>query len=270
MEFGYLMLKNPNYFGNMPELGKAEITLVEDTYYEDIACIGFNPEQDTLYAIIRIKQNYGYGGDLCSKGSYEYVRFYVDWDNDGDFDEEFEDVGVASVNVHDIPGSKPLYYCVMLKLDSKKKPCNYPQVLKVRAILSWSAVPPEKNPDWKPVWGEVDERYIQIRPSPFLVADLIDIIGPEIIKEKIGKLKDYLDLETPVLKPIEPSLEELEREYKGKGVPEHRIKFKQIASNIEKFSKDALSVSPVLKSFVADALKCKFDTSYEELQCVGL
>jgi hypothetical protein len=50
-----------------------------DTRYEEIKCIGFNPDLSSLTAIINVKHPYGYCGDLCKKGSYEHVAFW-EWD----------------------------------------------------------------------------------------------------------------------------------------------------------------------------------------------
>ncbi len=73
-----------------------------NTKYEELKCIGFYPDRDLLEAVIDVKLPYGYKGNLCSAGSFEHVRFFVDWDGDGDFTDAGEDVGIASVNVHDI------------------------------------------------------------------------------------------------------------------------------------------------------------------------
>ena len=105
--FKKLIIQNPNYFGTFPEL-KIELVLPmkANTKYEEIKCIGFYPDTDLLEAVIDVKLSYGYKGSLCSLGSFEYVRFFVDWNGDGDFEDEDEDVGITSVNVHDIPGTK--------------------------------------------------------------------------------------------------------------------------------------------------------------------
>ncbi|MHC4727150.1 MAG: hypothetical protein ACYS17_07945 [Planctomycetota bacterium] len=80
MEFKKLIIQNPNYFGTFPD------TIIEpvkpmkfNKKYEEIKCLGFYPEQDLLKAIISVKLPYGYKTDLCHQGSFEYVRFFVDW-----------------------------------------------------------------------------------------------------------------------------------------------------------------------------------------------
>jgi hypothetical protein len=54
-------------------------------YYEEIGCIGYNPRERMLEAVINIKRPYGYGGGCKSHGSAEYVQFCFDRTGDGDF-----------------------------------------------------------------------------------------------------------------------------------------------------------------------------------------
>lgn len=277
-DFSKLTLVNPNYFGNIPESKfKPELLMTKETTYEDISCVGFNPNRDMLYATLRVKLNSGYSGDLCSAGSYEYVRFYVDWDGDGDFEDPDEDVGLVSVNVHDIPGSKPLNYCVTLKIDPSKKPCTMPQKVQVRAVLSWNAAPPPNTPNYTPVWGEMEDRWIQIDPSSFVLADLIDMtkikLEPTLVKN--------LNLAQPIAKPATLSPMELKELYKDLDVPEHRLNIKQVSMHTEKLSKNvnvavselktSVSIIPdTIKEGLIQALTSPLDVKYEELHCVGL
>jgi hypothetical protein len=36
-----------------------------DTSYEELKCVGFNPDQSSLVGVITVKSRYGYSGDLC-------------------------------------------------------------------------------------------------------------------------------------------------------------------------------------------------------------
>src|ERR1700737_2083251 len=75
-----LLANNPNYFGNAPDSGDKPVnTLAFDTSYEELRCIGYNPDLGLLSATIEIKLPFGFGGDLCSNGSLEYVRFWVSY-----------------------------------------------------------------------------------------------------------------------------------------------------------------------------------------------
>ena len=77
-----LLLANPNYFGNLKESGlKSVLNIAGDTAYEEIGCVGFNPQLGRLEAVVYINADGGYLGDVCSSGSQEFVRFYLSYDN---------------------------------------------------------------------------------------------------------------------------------------------------------------------------------------------
>src|SRR6185437_9188734 len=118
LEIHKLLANNPNYFGTAPGTDFKVVEPIKfNTTYEELTCVGLWPEANLLEATVQVKQPFGFLGDLCKKGSDEYVRFFIDWDNDGDFTDFNEDLGVASVNVHDIPQVKrhPLCYAVRRK-----------------------------------------------------------------------------------------------------------------------------------------------------------
>jgi hypothetical protein len=269
--FGRLLLKNPNYFGNLTlEEYQPQLLITSDTQFEEISCVGFNPEKDMLNAVIQVKLNSGYSGDLCAIGSYEYVRFFVDWNRDGAF-QESDDVGITSVNVHDIDGVKPLNYCVSLKISPKKKLCIFPQKLKVRAILSWNAAPPPNDPDFTPVWGEVVDFWIQVKPRSFFIPDLIKVgelqLQPSLVKK--------LDMAQPVGKLRKLKYTELKELYKEVKVPEHRLNIHQVTKLITKFKKDVniedfQQLSDSLQEVLPQLLSPPSDVTYEEIYCLGL
>lgn len=41
-------------------------------FWEEITCVGYNPQTLTLEAVVAIKQTSGYSGGLCSAGSKEF------------------------------------------------------------------------------------------------------------------------------------------------------------------------------------------------------
>lgn len=250
-----ILQKNPNYFGTLKVSEfKAVKAMQLNTKYEEIRCLGFFPEQDLLEAIVDVKLPYGYSGALCKPGSYEYIHFYVDWNKDGDFTDEGEDVGGTGVNVHDIPNkrypcvdkSKPLSYALSQKIQSKKYPCKRPYLVKVRAILSWNLKPTAGDPDFKPVWGNVVETWIQIRPS---------------VKQ------------INIIKPVQ-----LKKMYTGKDVTETRFDFVSINNEAIKVEKNP----ELMKKYKADkkfsslvknielVQMQKGNISYEQLHCLGL
>lgn len=282
-EFKKLIIENPNYFDTFPETKiKPLKPMNSNTKYEEIKCIGFYPDRDLLEAIIDVKLPYGYGGNLCSQGSFEYVRFFVDWNGDGDFTDDSEDVGIASVNVHDIPDTdkvcldkaKPLSYALRVKIDSKKRICTLPNLVKARAILSWDAPPPAGNPWYRPVWGNVLEKWIQIKPANFLLKDIIKVADLKQLKIEPA----MLDLDMAISKTKELTTLELKEAYKDKDIPEHRFNFAEIYQVAEKIKQypDLMikykldsKFSKIIKN-IEIILADKPDTKYEELRCVGL
>ena len=183
--FRFLLLQNPNYFGNLSEAGiksnKASLKIFSDTDYEELSCISFNPKSNELSGIVKVKQTGGYGGGECTDGSKEYVRFYVDYNNDGTWVDE----GAVNFDAHNLPFSETLCYAVTLKLDPDKRSCckHKPVLPRVRGVLSWNNEPPPNQPNWLPVWGNRLEADIQIAPRTgffchiwdFLLEQKIDI-----------------------------------------------------------------------------------------------
>ena len=127
-----------------------------DTTYEQLTCAGYNPQTRTLEAVISIKQNGGYSGNLCTAGSNEYVSFF------GFFGGVWNALGTAQVNVHDLasiqPGN-PVNYAVFRVSDLTSEICEKLTSVPLRAILSWQTVP--TGPDFVPVWGNVLNTNVQ-------------------------------------------------------------------------------------------------------------
>ncbi len=173
-QFTSLLMANPNYFGNLTESAYTPVVEIKsNTYFEEIGCVGFHPQTDRLEAVVFVNQPNGYGGNICSKGTPEYVRFYLSCNN-GD---TWEDVGIASFRAYNIPegtvGRKRLEYAVSLDIDDKTKEkfCFIENICYVRAILSWNFPPPPNTPDFVPVWGNVHNTHIQIDALKFFLVD---------------------------------------------------------------------------------------------------
>lgn len=295
-EFKALILSNPNYFGNLIDSPYEAVTQITgNPTYEELTCIGFNPDTNLLEATIAIKLPFGYGGDLCSPGSNEYVRFFIDYGGG------FEDLGIVAVNVHDIPNQldcaekpdKPLSYVVSLKIDPKKNKCDRPVLPKVRAVLSWNAVP-STNPFEPPVWGDVEECYIQIKPRQ---KNLIDVIGT--ISDQIGQeIKLPLEYEPVAIQPIplpDPpplALADLTQLY-GNGqscetaqaaempsVEPHRFGLSDIQTTLNSvaFSQDAVSakigewqaLGLNWQEAISALAQINANVDYEQIECLGL
>ncbi len=68
--FQTLVLGNPNYFGNLEgHPSKLVKKLQQDTSYEELVCVGLNPDHDRLEAVLDVKREFGYGGNICAAGS---------------------------------------------------------------------------------------------------------------------------------------------------------------------------------------------------------
>ncbi len=127
--FKHLLASNPNYFNTTKEgpsgAQAAAAAISGNTRYEEIGCVGYNPVLDLLEATVQIKRPVGYGGDLCSPGTTEFIRFYVDIGGG------WVDAGVTSFKAHDIPDGtdcakasiKPIGYAVSLPFAPRRPPC---------------------------------------------------------------------------------------------------------------------------------------------------
>lgn len=259
---------------------KQLISIKGNTYWEEVVCLGFNPQMVQLEAVVSIKRTYCYTGGLCSDGSTEYVRFFVDWgDGNG-----FQDVGLTSFKAFDIseapPGPQhPLKYMVYLPLDEKKyrKCCDSVVIPKVRAVLSWNHIP-SLNPAILPPFGNRIDADIQIQPKKTIeclfIADLI---------AKNSDLIENIDISAPipVLKPKPVPWTKLAAEYRKAKVPEHRMVYDVVYPMIKggkslSLASLQMDISLIEKldvniERIADILsEKKTNTTFEELVCVGL
>ncbi len=148
-----------------------------DVGYEELVCVGLNTATDTLGAVLHVKKNAGYSGDLCSSGSAEYVAFWADWDNNGSFDNY---LGTTEVRVHDLDNipAEGLYYNVALPVDITKhlRACSKPNVIRIRAVLSWASLPSTTNPNLLNHWGNRLDALVQLRPGKAVDGDLDVVI----------------------------------------------------------------------------------------------
>ena len=171
-------IKFPPIDENISEIIAAILATSGDTTYEELDCVGLDPNRDTLVGVVKVKLPYGFNGGLCTAGSTEYVAFWVDWGSG------FEYAGTVTQNVHDISGvpAGGLEYAVVLPVDvaSHQQPCSSGAVIvKVRAILSWQTAPPVTDPNYVPVWGNQSDALVQIPAGDTFVAGTpnISIIG---------------------------------------------------------------------------------------------
>ncbi len=271
------LLKQRSQFRAQLAVSALKAVKKPNSQFESLGCVGYHPQQERLDAVVYVHEPFGYGGNICSNGSLEYVRFYLSYDDGA----TWSDLGVSAFNAYDIPdaaGSARLEYAVSLEIDPKRSFCFFEKVAKVRAILSWNSAPPANSPNHVPHWGDIHDTFIQIDPFKlFLVKDLVAALDVSIP----DKLAPAIDLLQPVqgAEPKELTALELKRIYK-KDVEPHRFAFKEIqqflsapasaevfAPQGEKtlFQQLDINIDDILTALSGDG-----NTSYEELECIGL
>lgn len=303
LQFKKLTDINPNYFGNIIDKKLAiqylpVYEMTNNVKYEELVCVGSYPEDNILMAIIEVKLPYGYKGSLCKAGSKEYVGFYIDY-NDG---VGFVSVGaITEVNVHDISfvDGGHLFYAVRKSFIPKDYfKCNKSQIVKVRAILSWEQLP--TGPNFEPVWGNVVDTWIQIKPIyPIFYSIPQFKLLPEVEIKPIGLIPSVEKFviagdKEEIIELINKSIE-AEKRIKEEGKVEvERLEFKKmIMKNPNYFgsiteSTDKNKIFRVIRHLPPDTIKIllpkltidpnmlvpvKFyilKTMYEELKCIGL
>lgn len=168
-----LLLKNPNYFGRITGSSfKAVLGIQEDTTYECLNWVGYNPQNEVLEAVITLNQREGYSGKSRVHGSVEYLRFYLSFDGGS----SWQDQELRAARVFDAPGSESRDHLLTAKISPAQTFCFMRRLPRVRAILSWNAAPPPDAPEWTPVWGNVTEA--QIRLDEFSGASLNELVEP--------------------------------------------------------------------------------------------
>ena len=278
--FHSLLVTNPNYFGNLTgSVFKPVLNFTNNTFYEQLGCLGFNPQLNRLDATITVKQTSGYDGDLCSIGSREYVRFYLSFDNGV----SWVDQGLSSVVVHDGANSLPVQYDVSLIINPKKSFCFFENLPLARAILSWNTPPPPNSPSYAPIWGNHVDAHIQISPGfSFSLPDLLGAAKLEVsaeVKAIVGQQK------IPAAPPQPVSYAHLLSSSGYKHVPHNRSLFPPVQKLIQSALPQTItSNSPLATvlnldlnkygvdpaSLINSIGKVNGDTSYEQLNCIGL
>lgn len=274
--FRSLVIANPNYFGNLGDTQfKPVIEIAANTSYEHIGCVGYHPEHEKLHAVVYLTRNTGYGGDICTNGSTEFVRFYLSFDGGATWDDQ----GVSSFKAHDIRHeAKRLEYAVTRRVDPPRKFCFVPNLIKARAILSWNQVPPAGDPSWKPVWGDVHDTNIEIDPLKFVVLDdllpALDVPIPAALTEVVGA-----GVQVPVVKQA-LTLQQRAKLYDGVDVEPSRFAFSELTSLVDQPALAADLIAPGGLNLLPDLgidwpdlgdlfAPTDGNVSFEELECIG-
>jgi hypothetical protein len=287
--FKTLILGNPNYFGTFPKLGAPVKPKSFDTAFEQLMCLGLNPQQDRLEAVVDIKRNSGYNTDACGGGSVEYVRFYVQQGA------SWVDLGVASFNVYNLAGTPlPLSYSCSIICNEARKFCNAENILNVRAILSWEIEPPPGDAGFSPPWGNVVDARVQVAAAQYVLSPLSTLISEGVVtidKQALSEVDVTKVL--PAKAQTALSYDALKAAYANTKVPPHRYGFVEVQKLLQEpilqvlpqvaavgdvkaaqalkpaSALAKLSAGPELGAILG-AIAIQFgDTSYEQLMCAG-
>ncbi len=278
-QFKALLLDNPNYFGNLKESSQAPVLKMQaNTRFEEIGCVGYQPQLKRLEAVVFVKQPSGYGGDICTAGTQEFVRFYLSFDGGA----TWQDQGLTSFTAYDIPegtrGRKRLEYAVSLSIDPPELLCEVENVILARAILSWNLAPPADTPNYNPVWGEVHNTHILVDPyqqdaplGAFLAAAQTEL------PEQLSQVVD-LSQKVTLKKPRKLSASELKELYHDKDVEPERFGLAEVQKHLDEPTGEAMALGEVAfadldvdAAAIAASLSAgDGSTRYEELVCVGL
>jgi len=265
-----------NHFGTMPGSKiKAQAAPEGNTTYEQLMCVGYQPQLGRLEAVVNIKQDGGYSGGLCTDGSQEYVKFFTSTDGGTTWSEQ----GTVSFTVWDTPTAKPLEFDATLFVNLNEACCKDENLVLVRAILSWE-VPPG-GPNDPVVWGNSLDATIQIQPiQDGTIAELLECLEIEV---PIAEVAQLVDPGAPVEFALTTQLTplELHKAYAGKKVEPLRYLLPHLESALanpaaltsmlaqpgfELFPGVAVDVAKL----IAVAIDPQGNETYEQLGCVGL
>ena len=280
--FRALKVANPNYFGTLAASAfPAAVAIAGNTTYESIKCVGFHPQSHRLDAVVFVNQGFGYGGDVCSAGTPEYVRFYLSFDNGA----TWVDQGYTSFTAYDVStavtGGRRLEYAASVPCTPPGKWCAVPNIIHARAILEWNSIPPANTPAHHPVWGNVHDTHIQVDPTWYL--KWVDVLqGIDVkVSPSIAQALD-LQQEVTIAPKAALSVPQLQELYKDKGVEPHRYAMAELKQLVKTPELTAglfhpfSSISAKELGFDLSATIGKLfqsgdgSTVYEELDCVGL
>ena len=278
--FRSLLFSNPNYFGTNKDSGFEVVEPIQhETKYEEIGCVGFDPKFDRLEAVVYVKQPFGYGGDICTAGTPEFVRFYLSFDHGA----SWQDQGVVSFRAYNIPegteGEKRLEYAVSLPVNGLGRLCQFTDVVLCRAILSWNNAPTPNDPNFDPVWGDVHDTHLLTEPFRLVaIPDLFKAFEVKIPDELVNQIDLTQEIKLNDPQPVQ--VQELARIYAQQGlkVEPSRFAFSEVQSLLKASADTSITAayqnSPLVELDIdLDDLIAPVgdgNTSYEELECVGL
>lgn len=138
----------PPFFEAARECGAA-VSNLGSIFFEEMSCVGYDPQRRQFAAPVKIKQIGGYGGAPLP-GSREYVLHCV-----ADAAGVLQPVGIDSVHLANaLPGNTPTWQFAVITSANHNlqliQPMNN-QTRTARSILSWNMPPTGCN--YQPIWG---------------------------------------------------------------------------------------------------------------------
>lgn len=248
-----------------------------NTTYEELVCVGYQPQLKQLNAVVHLNLSSGYLGDICTAGSEEYVKFFASTD-DGT---TWTALGITSFTAWDVSGAKPLEFDVTLPVNLAETCCKDENIVLIRAILSWQ-VPPGGATD-PVVWGNGLDAHVQVAPLVLgTLANLLECLEIPFQHTEAGQIVD-LDQIVEFGAATELTPVQLHELYSDTEIPQHRYLLSaatqllddptalSAAANQPEFElmpglTGLVDVGGVVK-VIADP---QGDETFEQLGCVGL
>ena len=137
-----------SFFAAARECG-ASVSNLGSLFYEQMSCVGYDPQRRQFAAPVTIKQTFGFGGAPLP-GSREHVLHCV-----ADAAGVLQPVGRDTVHLANaIPGQAPTWQFAVIVNANQNLQTIYPmngQTRRARSILSWQLTPTSCN--YTPIWG---------------------------------------------------------------------------------------------------------------------
>jgi len=136
-----------SFFAAARECG-ASVSNLGSLFYEQMSCVGYDPQRRQFAAPVTIKQPFGFGGAPLP-GSREHVLHCV-----ADAAGVLQPVGRDTVHLANAVGQSPTWQFAVIVNANQNLQTIYPmngQTRRARSILSWQLTPTSCN--YTPIWG---------------------------------------------------------------------------------------------------------------------
>jgi hypothetical protein len=135
----------------------ASLSNLGSTFYEEMPCVGYDPQRRQFAAPIKIKQTFGFGA-APQPGSREHVLHCV-----ADAAGVLRPVGRDSVHLSNAPNQAPTWQFAVITNANDNLQTIYPlnqATRRAKSILSWAFTPTSCN--FTPIWGNAVNYRIRL------------------------------------------------------------------------------------------------------------